>query len=291
MNGSAPFRMTLTGRTQALQGPGLHSGRPCAVILGPGAPGSGLVFQRADRPAAPDLPARWDRISPAERCTALGTGDSRVAVVEHLLAACVFAGLDDAALMIEGGEVPAVDGSARPFVEQIGHVGLSAQPLRRSAFSLRAPVEVSGGSGPGWTIRATPAAAPSFTYRYRGGGTLDGAEASYTPGEDDPLVAASARTFCFEAEIAALRARGLGLGGSAESVLVLGSTGAPVHGERMPGEAVRHKLLDLIGDCALAGGPVLARIAAEGSGHAAHAEFLRVLMQQLTPMEEATPHA
>lgn len=291
MSVSAPFRMTLTGRTQALQGPGLHSGAPCAVILGPGAPGSGLVFQRADRPAAPDVPATWDRITPAERCTALGTGDSRVAVVEHLLAACVFAGLDDALLLVEGGEVPAADGSAQPFVEMIGHVGLTPQPVRRRALALRAPVEVSGGTGPGWTIRAVPAEAPSFAYRYRGGGSLDGAEAAFTPGTDDPRQVAPARTFCFEAEIAALRARGLGKGGSIDSVLVLAASGAPVNPERLPREAVRHKLLDLVGDLALAGLPIAARITAEGSGHAAHAEFLRVIMPQLTPTEEATSHA
>ncbi len=287
----APFRMTLTGRTQVLHGTGLHSGKPCTAILGPAAPGAGLVFQRADRPASPDLPARWDRVTPAPRCTALGEGEGRVAVVEHLLAACVFAGLDDATLMIEGGEVPAADGSAQPFVELIGHVGLAAQPLRRASWELAAPVELSGGHAPGWRLRAEPAEAPSFSYTYRGGGALDGAAVSFTPGTDDPRLVAPARTFCFEAEIAALRAAGLGLGGTPDSVLVLDAGGAAVNGERMPREAVRHKLLDLVGDLALAGAPIRARVVAEGSGHAAHAEFLRVLMPRLNSREEALPHA
>jgi UDP-3-O-[3-hydroxymyristoyl] N-acetylglucosamine deacetylase len=273
------FRMTLSGRTQMLHGVGLHSGERAAAMLGPGAPESGLIFQRADRPAAPDLPARWDRIVPADRCTALGGGPDGVAVVEHVLAACALAGLDDAVIQIEGPEPPAADGSALPFLELIDHVGLVAGPRPRTWLVPRERVEVRDGDR--WRIMAEPADEPSFTFRYRGGGRLDGAEASWRPGRDDPRDVACARTFCFENEIAALRARGLGRGLNESSVLVLRADGSALNAERGALEAVRHKLLDLVGDLALAGGPLAARVVAEGTGHAAHARFLEALAPAL----------
>lgn len=267
---------TLAGRTQTLHGAGLHSGAPCSVILAPGAVDTGLVFQRADEPGTPDIPATADRIVPAERCTALRTGTAEVRVVEHLLAACVLAGVDNALLLVEGGEVPAADGCAAAFLELIEHVGVIEQDAPRRIRTLTAPVELSDPKG--WSIRAEAAAAPSFSFRFRGGGALDGREVSFDPGRDDARLVAGARTFCWESEIEALLARGLGRGGTMDNVLVLAADGRAVHGERMPGEAVRHKLLDLIGDFALAGGPVAARVTASGTGHAAHAAFLRALL-------------
>src|ERR1043166_8166292 len=96
--GTSPQRLqrTLAGRTQTAHGTGLHSGGRASVILGPAAAGQGLVVQRGDQPGAPDIPAVVERVVPAERCTMLAQGPSRVRTVEHLLAACVLAGVDDA---------------------------------------------------------------------------------------------------------------------------------------------------------------------------------------------------
>lgn len=281
----AERQRTLAGRTQTLYGVGLHSGKPASVILGPAAAGTGLVFQRADQPAAPDIPARVERVVDTDRCTALAAGGFQVRTVEHLLAACALAGLDNAILSVEGEELPAADGSAQPFLELIEHVGLVEQEEERAACTLRERVEMSGEAPQNWRMMAEPADRLSLVFKFRGNGTLNGQEVSFTPGVDAPQPVALARTFCFEEEIQALLKRGLGRGGNANNVLVLRSDGTSVNPPRMTQEPVRHKLLDLIGDFALAGVPIAARVVAEGTGHAAHVEFLRMLQPKLVKLE------
>jgi len=200
-----------------------------------------------------------------------------VRTVEHLRAACVLAGLDNAVVRVTGEELPAADGSARAFLGMIREAGLVEQAGEREAWPVRESVEVTGKGGAEWVVRVSPAERPSFSFRFRGTVALDGKEASFTSG-DNPDEVASARTFCFEREIEALLKAGLGRGGTAENVLVLRDDGTAVNGERVPFEAVRHKLLDLIGDFALAGRPLAGRVAAEATGHAAHVESLRTLL-------------
>ncbi|MEK7766182.1 MAG: UDP-3-O-acyl-N-acetylglucosamine deacetylase, partial [bacterium] len=224
-----------------------------------------------------------------ERCTALGVpGGPGVRTVEHLLAACVFAGLDNAYIRVEGEEIPAADGSALPFLELIEAAGLAEQDAPARLLALAAPVAVEGPNG---RVRAEPAEAPAYAFRFRGGGALDGRSATCAPDRDDPRGIAAARTFCYEAEIPALLAAGLGRGGTAENVLVLRADGTPVNAPRFPDEAVRHKLLDLIGDLALAGGSLAASVSAEGSGHALHAMFVRALAQAVGPAGREVRHA
>jgi len=266
---------TLAARTKTLRGVGLHGGEPGSVTFAPGAPSSGLVFRRVDRPAYGDIAARIENLRETPRATALGFGPAEIRVVEHVLAAASLGGLDNAVIEVEGSEVPAADGSAAPFLDLIREAGLEGQDAPREILVPSAPIEVVGGTGAGWAIRMEPADEPSFTFRFRGGGSLDGLEASFIPGRDDPRPVAFARTWCWEAEIQALLAKGLGRGGNAGSVLVLSSDGTAVNPMRVPLEPVRHKLLDLIGDLALAGRPIGARVKAEGTGHAVHAEFLR----------------
>jgi len=266
---------TLAARTKTLRGAGLHGGEPGSVTLAPGAPGTGLVFRRIDRPAWGDIAARVENLRETPRATALGYGPAEVRTVEHVLAAAVLAELDNAVIEVEGAEIPAADGSAAPFLDLILEAGLAGQDAPREVLVPPAPLEIVGGTGAGWAIRLEPADEPSFTFRFRGGGSLDGVEAGFAPGRDDPRPVAFARTWCFEAEIQALLAKGLGRGGNAGTVLVISSDGAAVNPMRVPLEPVRHKLLDLIGDLALAGRPIGARVRAEGTGHAVHAEFLR----------------
>jgi UDP-3-O-acyl N-acetylglucosamine deacetylase len=279
---------TLAARTSTLRGSGLQAGEPGSVTLAPGAAGTGFVFRRVDRPGYDDIPARIENLRQVPRCTAIGKGPAEVRVVEHVLAACVLAGVDNALIEVEGPEVPAADGSAALFLEMIQAAGVAPLDAPRIVLEAPAPLEVVGGLGDGWAFRVEPAAACSYTFRFRGGGALAGATASFAPGRDDPRLVAPARTFCFEAEIAALLAAGLGRGGNIESVLVLSSEGVPVNAMRAPLEPVRHKLLDLIGDLALAGLPIRAGITAEGTGHAAHAEVLHRLLSGLVRKEEST---
>lgn len=297
--GTSPqwLQRTLAGRTQTIHGTGLHSGARSSVILGPAAAGQGLLFQRGDEPGGPDIPAVVERVLPAERCTLLAQGTSRVRTVEHLLAACVFAGVDNAVLTVEGEELPALDGSAAEYLDLIEHVGLITQDVPAPAWRLSGPCVLEDPVGGRWRISAVPAEAPAFVFRFRGGGRLDGREAAWRPGgpgsAGDPATrrVAEARTFCFERDVAALHAAGLGLGGSLDNVLVLREDGSSVNASRGDDEPVRHKLLDLIGDLALAGAPMLATITAEGTGHAVHAEFLRRLRPTLVQQEATQPRA
>jgi len=282
---------TLAARTQSLCGVGLHGGEPGSVTVAPAAAGTGFVFRRTDRPAYEDIPARVGNLRQVPRCTVLGVGPAEVRVVEHVLAACVLAGVDNALIEVEGPEVPAADGSAAPFLEMIQAAGTVELDAPRAVLEAPAPLEVVDGGGAGWSFRIDPAPACSYTFRFRGGGALAGAVASFTPGRDDPRLVAPARTFCFQEEIAGLLARGLGRGGTIESVLVLSSEGRPVNAMRVPLEPVRHKLLDLIGDLALAGLPIRAGITAEGTGHAAHAEVLQRLLPGLIRKEGSTNRA
>lgn len=290
--GTSPQRLqrTLAGRTQTLHGVGLHSGARASVILGPAAEGRGLVFQRGDEIGGPDIPAAVERVVPSPRCTALAAGSSRVRTVEHLLAACVFAGLDNAILAVEGEELPAADGSAAEYLDLIDHVGLIDQRVPLASWRLTEPVELADPDGGRWRITAVPARTPGFLFRFRGGGRLDGREAAWSPGGPARDIA-SARTFCFEREVAALRLAGLGQGGTLDNVLVLREDGTSVNAARGEDEPVRHKLLDLVGDLALAGAPIRAFITAEGTGHAAHAEFLRWLRPKLLKQEVTIPRA
>jgi UDP-3-O-acyl-N-acetylglucosamine deacetylase len=225
-----------------------------------------------------------DRVVPAERCTALAAGPSRVRTVEHLLAACVLAGLDNAVLSVEGEELPALDGSAAEYLELIGHVGLITLDAPAAGWRLSERVEMADPQGGRWRIEAVPSEEPSFRFRFRGGGKLDGREAAWAPGES-PAAVATARTFCFEREVEALRQAGLGRGGSLENVLVLREDGSSLNEARGEDEPVRHKLLDLIGDLSLAGAAMGASILAEGTGHAVHAAFLRLLLPKLVRQE------
>jgi len=282
---TAPRQRTLAVVTRALDGRGLHGGKPSRVTLEPAAASTGLVFRREDLGGAPVIPARAANIVPSERCTSLSFNGVPVRVVEHALAACVLAGLDNAVLAVEGEELPAADGSAEPFLDMIMDAGLVEQDEERPVAGLREPVELRGaatGGGLSWTVRAEPADRLACVFRFLGAGSLAGAEEAFVPGADDPRALARARTFCFEREIAGLLARGLGAGGDAGNVLVIRDDGSCVNPERVPHEPVLHKLLDLVGDLALAGTAVAARITAEGTGHRAHAELLRILIPKLT---------
>lgn len=268
-------QFTLTRPTTVLRGNGLHSGKQSSVRLWPAPAGTGLVFRRSDLPGSPDIPARVESVESTVRCVALARGGARVSTVEHVLAACALAGLDNAVIAVEGGELPAGDGSALPFLEMVEAAGLTEQgAMRGYLFPSRRIESGSGGS----RVSAEPSSVPEIRFRFSDAGRYGGREAAWGPGGTDPREVASARTFCYEDEVPALRASGLGQGGSLDNVLVLRRDGSSLNEPRGESEPVRHKLLDLIGDLALAGAGVRARIIAEGTGHAAHVEFVRALV-------------
>ncbi len=264
--------------SEPLRGVGLHSGQDASLRLCPAPPGAGLVF--VDTRSGQEIPACPQNVVDTSRCTILGRDAVRVQTVEHVLAALSALGVDDARIETLGGEMPAADGSALPFVRLAQAAGIrdhgkdAVQPL-----IVTAPVAVQGKDG------ALIVALPSETFRvsvvldYPAHAYLGTSAATFGggPGEFEVQIA-PARTYGFLTEITWLRAHGLALGASADNAVALGETGyeTPL---RFSNELARHKLLDVLGDLALAGRPLQAHVLAYKPGHALNVALARLLCE------------
>lgn len=270
-------------------GIGLHGGRRVSLTLRPASAGTGILFRRTD--IGLELPARFDHVVDTRLCTALGVPeapDRRIGTVEHVMAALAGCGVDDAVVELDGPEVPILDGSAAPFVFLIDCAGLTAAPAGAAsgiaeAIEVLRPVRVQDGEGPD---AAWAELAPSFGERLELSLTIDFPSTAIgrqslslrmTPHAFRTTLA-DARTFTMAEEVARLRAMGLAQGGSlANAVVVDGPLVLNPGGLRRPDEFVRHKLLDAVGDLALAGAPLRGRFTGHRSGHALNNRLLRAL--------------
>lgn len=281
-----------TGRRRTLRssigcvGTGLHTGRRVRLTLHPAAAGSGIRFRRADLDGI-EIPARFDHVVDTRLCTALGAPDApeaaRVGTIEHLMAAFAACGIDDAVAELDGPEVPILDGSAAPFVFLLDCAGSVATTLPRGAIEVLRPVRVEDGAG-GWAeLRPNPEDAFDATLGIDFPNTAIGRQSltlRLTP-RTVRTVLAPARTFTLAEDVARLRAAGLAQGGSlANAVVVDGPLVLNPGGLRCPDEFVRHKLLDLVGDLALAGRPIRGRFVGHRSGHALNNRVLHALFAE-----------
>ena len=268
-------RFTLAAPSRILQGVGLHSGAIVSLRLLPASASVGLVFR--DGPTGQEIPALAANVIDTSRCTRLGVKGVEVQTVEHVLSALSGMGVDDALIELTGGEAPAGDGSAAPFVALIAEAGLRQQETASSALVLQQSLVVTEGSA---SIIAIPADRFSATVvldypRHSYLGTL---AAVFDEASDDYAeMIAPARTFGFLSELAALRARGLGLGATRDNAVVLGEDcyETPL---RFSNELARHKLLDLIGDLALLGQPLRASVFAVKPGHTLNVRLADLLL-------------
>ena len=265
MTNDRPVQRTLR-RAIEICGVGLHGGRLSVVRIEPAPVDYGLRLAAAGQ--TPVL-ARAEWVTDSRLGTTLGAAAARVRTVEHWLAALTGFGLDNARLqLLEGDELPALDGSAHPIVRRLTETGAVDQPAPRRWFEVRQTVTVIGAGG-AW-VRLEPGE----------GCWLEGRYAFRRPvGEQhravqlDPttfaIEIASARTFAFVGDIDRMRRQGRGLGGSLNNAVVFGDIG-PLNPEglRFPDEVVRHKLLDAVGDLALLGAPWRGRYVADRGGHA-----------------------
>jgi UDP-3-O-[3-hydroxymyristoyl] N-acetylglucosamine deacetylase len=262
----------------AISGVGLFTGAKADVRLLPARENSGIVFQRVDLPGKPEIPAHYSFVKEAPRCTRLATADASVQLVEHLLSALYAMGIDNARIEITGPEVPVFDGSAKTFVERIVPKEQSA-PLE--VLQIVNPVYLSLGET---QIVALPADEfrISYTMHYPHSAKLGSQFHSFSVTHGDyQYEIAPCRTFALYEEIVPLLERGILKGGGLENGLVIrGDEVLNPEGTRFPDEMVRHKILDVIGDLALIGKPILAHIIAIRSGHAANAAFARLLDEQ-----------
>lgn len=270
-----------------LEGTGLFTGSPARCTIAPAALGTGIVFVHRGA----EIPARIENLAPSPipafaslpaRHTCLAKGAGRVLTCEHAMSALAGLSITDARITLgDSGELPIFDGSALPFAEALARVGVRTFEERVRPISPEAPVVVTSG---GATIVAEPADELSFAYVFEPGpgSPLRAMAASWSlGGEDYAKAVAPARTFSTLAEAKQAQALGLFSSFSPRDLLVLDDqTGEPVENAlRFTNEPARHKLLDLIGDLALAGAPVVARIVATRSGHALNHEMARALSQ------------
>ena len=250
----------------SLEGVGLHLGRPCTLTFRPPEAESGIVFRRMDLPGGPVTEALVRNAVASERRTQLGTGEGALHTVEHVLAAVAAHEIDDLVIEMDGPEPPILDGSAQPFFDALARVGLA--PRRGEVRYLDIPDSITVTDGES-VYDAEPAAHLSLRVTIDFPHPLIGrqsCEFAITP-DTFARELAPARTFGFVKEVEALRARGLVLGGSTENAIVLDEQGVVDNTLRWSDEFARHKTMDCVGDLALAGRRVRARVSALKPSH------------------------
>lgn len=260
------------------QGVGLHSGAPARLEIHPAPAGHGIVFRRTDLNPVVEIPARWDHVTPSKLCTLMDDGKgTTLSTVEHVMAALAGTGIHNALVKVDGPEVPILDGSAAPFVRGILRAGIVLQQADLRAIRVLRPVEVREGEA---FARLTPADHLEIDFQ------IDFTDAAIGHQEKRLDMAngaflrelADSRTFCRQADVDAMRKNGLALGGTyLNAVVVDGARVLSPGGLRHADEAVRHKMLDAMGDLALAGAPLLARYTGHRAGHAMTNRLLRAL--------------
>lgn len=258
-----------------LRGVGIHSGEAVAVTVQPALEG-GIRFHRADQPSV-SIPAHLSSLQATLRCTVLAAGEIRVATTEHLLGALWALGVDHARILVEGEELPALDGSALEYVQALQRVGLQRLERPREWLELAQPVWVREGDA---SILALPAPALQVTYVLEYDHPMVGTQVvSVAP---DPAAfaeqVAPARTFGFLEWAEELRKRGLARGASLENTVVIAPDRilSPL---RFADEFARHKILDVIGDLALLGRPLRAHVIAVRGGHALNASLVGRILE------------
>lgn len=270
-------------------GVGLHSGAPARLEIHPAPAGFGIMFRRTDLNPSVDIPARWDRVTPSKLCTLMDNGRGvTLSTVEHIMAALAGTGIHNALVSVDGPEVPILDGSAAPFVRGILRAGIQmqAQPLR--AIRVLRPVEVREGEA---FARLTPADHLEIDFEIDFTDAAIGHQEKVLDMANGAFLRelADSRTFCRQADVDAMRKNGLALGGTyMNAVVVDGARVLTPGGLRHADEAVRHKMLDAMGDLALAGAPLLARYTGHRAGHAMTNRLLRALFADPTAWEWVT---
>lgn len=277
----------------SVTGVGLHSGRKIRLEVLPAPEDNGITFVRADMRVHAELKACIDHVVDTTLATTLSAGvnGSRASVgtVEHLLAAFNGMGLDNAIVMVDGPEIPIMDGSAEPFVRMIQSVGLEAQRKLKRFIAIKKEVKIKDGDkfaritpGAGLKIKCTvdfdhPLIPPlPYTFTF--------SERSFVR----DLV--RARTFGFLKDVEALRERGLARGGSLDNAVVIDEYRVlNPDGLRFPDEFVRHKVLDAFGDLALFGMPFVGHVEMFRTGHALNTQLVRKVLKDPKCYEIVTP--
>lgn len=296
---------TLAGEVK-ISGTGLHTGIMVDMILKPAHPGFGIQFQRVDLPEKPVIKADCDLVTDVSRGTTLQVGDAKVSTVEHILASLVGMGVDNVMIELNGPEVPIMDGSAQPFIERMSKVGIEEQNAAKSWYSIDENIYLYDDAK-----SVEMVALPSVNYQITtlidfNSPVLGTQHAGLKDIRDFRAEIAPSRTFCFLHELEMLLSHNLIKGGDINNAIVI--VDKPVEEEELgrlskifkkenieiksegylnnlelhfPNEPARHKLLDVVGDLALIGYPIKARIIANRPGHSTNVAFAKKIKQYI----------
>jgi UDP-3-O-[3-hydroxymyristoyl] N-acetylglucosamine deacetylase len=269
-------RRTLA-KTIEVEGTALHAGTPVRMKLSPNEPNAGVVFRRSDL-GGRSIPARYDKVGETRLGTVIDDGAGvSVGVIEHLMAAIAGLEIDDLEVTVDGPEPPIFDGDALSYLRVLRQAGIVELQGRRDVIRIERPIEVRQAEA---SALLTPADEREFDFQIDFASAAVGRQrfswAFSAAGFEQEI--APARTFGFVHELEALNRAGLGRGATLENTLAIDRDqvlNAPLM--RFPDEFVRHKILDAIGDLALAGAPIIGRFIGCKSGHALNNRLLRTL--------------
>jgi len=280
------YQTTLKSRV-TLSGIGVHSGQPVTVHFNPADPDTGVIFQCTGANGCSEIRALVSEIGATDLCTVLGDPSSyHVATVEHLMAALFGVGIDNVVIDIEGSEVPILDGSAAAFVDAFDLVGVEQQDVKRRYIRVLKPVRIENGAS--WA-EFRPHQGTRFEVEIDFENPAIGRQSYKTDVTPDIFRRnlARARTFGFMRDVERLWAAGYALGSSLENSVVIGDDSRIINmeGLRYPNEFVRHKMLDAMGDLALAGARFIGCFRSYRGGHRLNAAALRRLLSDNSAFE------
>jgi UDP-3-O-[3-hydroxymyristoyl] N-acetylglucosamine deacetylase len=268
----------------ATKGIALHAGTHVRMILSPACAGHGVVFRRSD--LGVDIAARFDSVSETNLGTVIARDGATVGVVEHLMAAIAGAEVDDLLVTLDGPEPPILDGDALSYLALLEKAGFRDLPMTRQAIKVQSRVEVSY---KGASAALEPSHVTEFDFLLEYETPAIGRQTCgfvFSPDSFRREIA-PARTFGFVHELEALKTMNRGHGASLENTLAIaGDRVVNAHLMRFPDEFVRHKILDAIGDMALAGAPLIGRFEGRRSGHSLNNALLKALFAD--PAQYAT---
>ena len=272
----------------SFSGIGLHSGKNSQVIIKPSEVNSGINFLRTDVNNISKnslITALWHNVTSTTLATTISNGDVSVSTIEHLMSAFSGMHIDNALILINGAEIPIMDGSSKPFVELFEKAGVVKQDEYRKILKIKKEVEVLNGDS---FVKISPSDYFSIDFEIVFDSHLINRQACQLQliNGNYKNDIASARTFGFEKDVKELRQRGYALGGSLENAVVVGDNYIlNKDGLRFKDEFVRHKILDSIGDLYLAGYPVQGYFSGKKSGHYLNNQLLSKLLSDHTNFE------
>ena len=301
-----PDKQHTLSKSISISGTGLHTGILVDMTLTPANPGYGIQFQRVDLPNKPTIKADCDLVTDTSRGTTLQSGDVKISTVEHILAALVGMGVDNLLIEVNGPEIPIIDGSSSPFIEKIEEAGILEQDAAKAWYSIDENIFHYDDEK-----RVEMVALPSLDYQITtlidfNSPVLGTQHAALKTIKDFKAEIAPCRTFCFLHELETLLENDLIKGGDINNAIVV--VDKPVSSLEMnrlakvfkrdkievksegylnnlelrfPNEPARHKLLDVVGDLALIGYPIKARIIANRPGHSSNVEFAKKIKQYI----------